>query len=141
MANYYGYHRTNYFAVTDEAKFREIMSHVYGAEENPQIWEKEINGVKKFGFGAYSALSGYRENADNDFDTDYDLMCNKLQEVVAPGDAIIITEVGYEKLCYLSGYVTVITRDKQDYISLDEASIELAQQLLGNEEYNTQNSY
>lgn len=44
MANYLCSVRTNYFHVKDEDEFRELMSRVYGSEDNIDLWQKTDNG-------------------------------------------------------------------------------------------------
>lgn len=44
MANYLCSVRTNYFHVKDEDEFRELMSRVYGSEDNIDLWQKTYNG-------------------------------------------------------------------------------------------------
>lgn len=110
MANYYGTTRTNYFAVTDPERFKEIIGKVVGAEDNVKVFEREINGVQKYGFGCYTTINGY-ETDDEDSPYDYDAFINDLQDVLAPGDAIVITEIGNEKLRYLHAASQFITKE------------------------------
>ena len=59
-----------------------------------------------------------------------------MQQVVADGHAIIITEVGYEKLRYLVGDCTVITSQEIAYTNLSDIGLAKARQLLKNPQYN-----
>lgn len=79
------------------------------------------------------------EDCDDNYNTDD--VYKALQEIVAPGDAIIITEVGYEKLRYLVGDAVVITRDAIEYINLRSAAMEAACTLLNNPQFDTQMEY
>ena len=57
-----------------------------------------------YGFGAYSSICGLRheaEDADNGDEFEVEAVYEALSKVVAPDDAIIITEIGYEKLRYI----------------------------------------
>ena len=110
MATYNGFTRTNYFSVTDEDMLRDIVDRI--------VWDNDDGFFEdrggKFAFGSYGSVCGLRNaESENDSDSDeaYDDDCDDeyeadavyeaLQSIVAPDDAIIITEIGYEKLRYL----------------------------------------
>ena len=144
MVNYMGFTRTNYFSVTDAEKLRDIVDRI--------IWDNSGSfleeGYGGYVFGCYGSINGLRnpkqEDCDSeDYDDDYnaDDVYEALQEIVAPGDAIIITEVGYEKLRYLVGDTVVITRDAIEYINLRSAAMEAACKLLNNPQFDTQMEY
>lgn len=57
------------------------------------------------------------------------------RKVIAPDDAIIITEIGYEKLRYLTAYAVVITRTEVEFVELRSAALETAQRMLRDPEY------
>lgn len=141
MANYYGNTRTNYFRVTDEDKFKAIMSDTVMNDDQLEIWEKDILGVKHFAFGGYGSLYYEKELEDGSVLDDIDAFYEQLQTVIHPEDAIIITEVGNEKLRYLIGCSTVITKNEIDFVDINEQSIFLARQLLKDEHYNTHLAY
>jgi hypothetical protein len=102
MANYNATIRTNYFSVKDEARFREIMD-ACGAEDELYVFESE-DGTGKLGFGCYGRLNGIPAGeAADDEESDIDAFYDALQDVLSDGDAIIITELGYEYLRYLIG--------------------------------------
>ena len=105
MANYYGFTRTNYFAVKDEEKFRQVVASCQASEENPKVWEEAVDGQTLFAFGCYGSLSGLPCGDEEDYECDLGAFHSALQQVVADGHAIIITEVGYEKLRYLVGEI------------------------------------
>ena len=146
MANYTCRIRTNYFHVNDADAFREFMGTVYaGDTEGVSSVELFEGNDNTFAFGCTRGISGVR-NAASDEDEDaedsaYDEFIEGLQQHLADGDAIIITEVGYEKLCYLVGTVEVITKDQYKGLDLERQSFSLAQALLGNPEWTTKNSY
>lgn len=136
MANYNCVIRTNYFHVKDGKAFEEFMEHVSG-EDLELFYEKDDT----YAFGGYGMIYGYMENEDDDFDEAYDAMIKELQKHVADDDAIILTEIGNEKLRYLVGVVTVITRDNCSSIDIRESGLKLARHLLGDPNYNTQMDY
>ena len=136
MANYYGFTRTNYFAVKDEEKFRQGVASCQASEENPEVWEEAVDGQTLFAFGCYGSLSGLPCGDEEDYECDLGAFHNALQQVVADGHAIIITEVGYEKLRYLVGDCTVITSQEIAYTNLSDIGLAKARQLLKNPQYN-----
>ena len=139
MANYYGLTRTNYFQVTDEEKFLEIMSRCCGFEDGIEVVsETDQNNIKRFMFYSESGIAGF---CNDDDDYDINGFHNALQSVVAENDAIIITEVGHEKMRYLVGWVDVITRNEIKSESLEGIGKRLAREMLKNKEWDTKNSY
>lgn len=136
MANYYGFTRTNYFAVKDEEKFRQVVASCQASKENPEVWEEAVDGQTLFAFGCYGSLSGLPCGDEEDYECDLGAFHNALQQVVADGHAIIITEVGYEKLRYLVGDCTVITSQEIAYTNLSDIGLAKARQLLKNPQYN-----
>ena len=147
MANYNCAIRTNYFRVRNEAEFEEMMSHVYGSEDNIDLWkETDKNGNTVYGFGCYGGISGYCENydpedLDEDWDQAYDMFIDKLQECVAEDDAVIIMESGWEKMRYVCGYTTVITSKVIRCIDMVKTAVNSARDMLENPEWTTKTSY
>lgn len=159
MANYYGMTRTNYFHVKDVDRFREIINKTATADvigEELTIWppQKADDGTLLFSFGGYTSILGfevlpdgvteeeYNNNPyDYDVEYDYDAFAAALQEVVVPGDAIIIQEIGNEKLRYLVGDITIITSDDIRYMNIRDLSINLARKMLGNNNWDTKLEY
>ena len=146
MANYLCSVRTNYFHVKDEDKFREMMSQVYGCADSVDLWQETANeGKTVFGFGCYGGISGVinaKEDENEDVDeTAFDEFISGLQKCVADDDAIIIFEVGNEKLRYLVGSATVITSKSIEYLNIQQLAIQLAQGLLDNDDWQTSCEY
>jgi len=141
MANYYGTVRTNYFSVKDEAAFHKLMDSVM-AEDEIHIFESEqTDGSKKFGFGCYGTISGIASDPDDEDWPDRDRFLEALQELVCENDAIIVTEIGNEKLRYVGGISTVITHTKIQYVDMVAISVEVAGKSLGDPDYQTQMDY
>ena len=146
MANYCCTVRTNYFHVKDEEEFRALMARVYGSEDSVELWEKEDdNGKTVFGFGVYSGIAGVR-NARDDGDEDcddsaYDEFIDGLQKCVADDDAIIILEVGNEKMRYVVGSATIITSKDYEYLDITNLATERAAQMLCNPGWQTRCDY
>lgn len=144
MANYCCTIRTNYFHVKDEDKFRGLMNRVYGCEDSVELWEeKDSDGKTVFGFGVYGGIAGLR-NAQEDDDIDessYDEFIDGLQECVADNDAILIMEVGNEKMRYVVGSASIITSKEYQYMDITNLATRKAAELLGNTGWNTKCSY
>lgn len=147
MANYCGFTRTNYFRVTDAARLKAIVDHAVLSEDRLDLFTRQAGNETYYGFGCYDSISGLCPNWDSseepsdDEDASFELFEAELQKIIAPGDAIIITEVGYEKLRYLVAYSCVITRDTVDCVDLRELSIDKAQELLRNPDWDTVSEY
>lgn len=144
MADYICAVRTNYFHVKDEENFREFASKIRSENNDLEIWEKEDeNGEVVFGFGCVGSLIGVVSGADytEDPSVAYDEFIAGLQENIAEDDAVIIYEVGREKLRYLSGYATVITSKEQDCLDVSDFAVKQARSMLNNQEWITQSSY
>lgn len=147
MSNYYGKTRTNYFSVTDENALRDIISRVRGSEDTVELYmEQASNGEKKFMFLCGSDILGFPEIDENgeiyeDCDYSFDDFTAALQKILRENEAIIITEVGSEKMRYLSGHVTVITQNEVAYGNLRNLGVEIARRLLNNDSWETKNEY
>lgn len=158
MANYCCKIRTNYFSVTDEAKFREIMAACKGAEDTVHTFDNnKEGGGKKFGFYCCGSINGLpyklvddepvvtfvEDEAEEDLDCDIsgDLFYEALQNILPDGEAIIVTEIGSEKYCYLRGICLVITNNDIKYADLSREALELARKMLNNPDFTTENDY
>ena len=146
MANYCCVYRTNYFKVKDNEKFKEFMTHVY-AEDLEVFHKKDENGNELYGFGGYGGISGYFNNKNEyedsyeAWDNAYDNFIDGLAKQVAEDDAILLFEVGNEKLRYVVGSVAVITSKGYEYRDITNVGVEIAKQMLNNPNYDTQCSY
>ena len=147
MANYYGYTRTNYFAVTDPEKLKNIIERIVWDEGSLSFLSEQD---ERWGFGAYACICGLRpekaaedQEADDDSDDEWDASAvyEALSEVIAPGDAAIITEIGYEKLRYFNAYAVIITRGQIEVEDLRSHALSTAQTLLSDPKYGTRMDY
>lgn len=144
MANYYGSTRTNYFKVTDENAFKELIGRCVSDGEEVSVWTHECqDGTVLYGFGCYGDILGLSEDDgdDEDYDYNYDAFIGEIQKLLPEDEAAIITHVGQEKLRYLTGCVTVITKDKIEYNYLSKLGVEMARTMLGNPNWGTKNEY
>lgn len=150
MANYCCAVRTNYFHVKDPDAFKELMKNVACYEDNVSVWEsKDEIGNTVFGFGCYGSILGFPvheegDNEDDDYeydDYDFDEFANRLSEIVADDDAIIIQESGNEKLRYLVGSATIITHNGIKYLDIDTIAAETAANMIGRPFWKTRMTY
>ena len=146
MANYCCAYRTNYFKVKDNEKFKKFMTHVY-AEDLEVFHKKDENGNELYGFGGYGGISGYfnnkneYEDSDEAWDNAYDNLIDGLAKQVAEDDAVLLFEVGNEKLRYVVGSVAVITSKGYEYRDITNVGVEIARQMLNNPNYDTRCAY
>lgn len=142
MANYIGYTRTNYFAVKDEDAFQKAISDCRTSEGKLQLFEATVNGQKLFGFGCYGTISGIPPaDEEDDCEEDMDAFCDALQSVLADGHAIMITEIGYEKLRYLIGECIIITSSDISSIFLRDTALQEAREILNDPKYTPKMEY
>lgn len=157
MANLISKTRTNFIEITDFDKFKSILQNCSVDDGRTfTIIENTEDGVTKYGFHVTENIYGMRKrdescNAEScadcedsdecDMDCDYDAFLEELQQVIAPGDALIITTLCYEKLRYLKAYVDIVTHDSIDSIALETAAVKKAREMLGNKDWVTQNDY
>lgn len=140
MSNYNAAIRTNYFSVKDSAALRKLIDSVY-AEDTIELFMHELpNGSMQYGFGCYGTIDGIRDNEDTSGDDLY-AFYKALQKLVCENDAILIFEVGHEKLRYLVGYCTVITSTAIQYVDIRQQALDLAAKLLNTPGYNTRTEY
>lgn len=139
MANYQCTVRTNYFHVEDPDEFRALMSRARGNEGSIDLLESfDSDGYHMFAFGAEGGIAGIEASGG---EVSYEAFLNELQQCVRENDAIIIFEVGHEKLRYIVGAATVITRHDYNGLDLTNESIKLAKELLSNPEWTTKTEY
>ena len=142
MSNYYAYSRTNYFRVTDEEKYAELFSHLIGSEDSVEDFTEEKDGVKIHGFGCSSSIDFVVSAPDaEDPEYDFDFFLKELQKIIPKDEAFIFTEIGHEKLCYLTGYSIIVTKGKIEMIDLRSDSISKAREMLENDKFDTQLEY
>ena len=140
MANYYANARTNYFRVTDEEKYNELFKKLVGDNcEEVYDFTKEENGVKLHGFGCYGTIDFLVSSPDaEDPEYDWDVFTKKLQEILPEDEAFIYMENGHEKLCTVSGFSVIVTKDKVECVDICSTALEKAREMLNNKDYYTQ---
>lgn len=134
MSTYYGTTRTNYFKVTDETRFRELIGKCNcDDDEEMTVWVRALDdGTVTFAFACYGELTGI---PDKDGDSSCDNFIAELQKLLPDGEAVIITDAGHEKLHCVNGGVYVITNLDSRYVSLHDIGLSVARELLHNEKW------
>ena len=140
MANSQGRMRTNYFRVTDVERFKEIIAKVQGHEGEEVItFNKTIDGETFYGFGCTAQLQGYYDDEAEEYS--YDAFLDDLQTVVTPGDAVVIMEISYEKLRYISASAIIVTSERTESMDFAQLVLKKAAEVVGNPDYRTKIEY
>ena len=157
MADYISKCRSNYFAVTDEARLREIIQNCR-SEGNCLLIQDETDKSKfsirctcNFG-GLYGPIDGVMECKECkdvvceecelfEEDSTVAYFFSELQKILPAGEAIIFIEVGSEEMRYLSGLSTIITKDACQQLDLSDLSVTVARNMLCNSEFKTKMDY
>ena len=129
--------RTNYFRVTDKSYYDKLCKNLC-AEDTIHFWEKTIDGIPHVGFGCYAPIFYHcNETPENLEDTFFP----EMQKIIADDDAMILMEAGHEKLRYVVGFVTIVTKDKISHIDTTVEALKKAKELLGNPNFKTEMDY
>lgn len=129
--NTYEVVRTNYFRVNDADVFRDFIGRVICDEDKLELWEKPSpDGETLFAFGAYGSIIGILDDNGELGDEAYEDFLTGLQECIAVGDAIILMNIGHEKLREVFAEAVVITSDDSDCVDLCDAAVDLANSML-----------
>ncbi len=138
MANYHCAIRTNYFHVKDSELFHQFMARVYGTDSSVELWEgKDADHQAVFAFGSYGEISGLRDALDVD-EAGYDVFIRSLQQHIREDDAVVILEVGREKLRYLVGSAEIITCSSRECLDISDLAQARAATMLGTPGWQTQ---
>lgn len=143
MANYECAIRTNYFHVKDKEAFLKFTKKVVCCEDDLGVWEKtDKDGKIVFGFGCLGSIIGISEQSDEDKDmASYDNFIEELKKLIADDDAVIIFEIGREKLRYLNGTAEIVTSNDYTYLNLSDLAVNQARKMLSDSKWNTNYSY
>lgn len=146
MANYEATTRTNYFRVKDAEALKALIARTTSDIETVRLWSKECDDDNiRYAFGCYGSISGIKEDdelLDDSYDEDaFERFVQGLQECVVDDDAIVITEVGNEKLCYATAVATIITSTSCETVDLTESAYSKASQMLCDPNWTTMCEY
>lgn len=135
MADYISFTRTNYFRVTDEAAYQALYSYLRAENEALYDFTTEKDGTIWHSFGMYGTID-MSEDEDG-----MDGWFHKLQKLLPEDEAAILLEVGHEKLRYLVGEYTVVTKNAIENGNIEDASINTARRLLHDPSLKTKIEY
>lgn len=145
MADYIARTRTNYFAVTDRDKFLKVIRkcHVDGVTVLTPV---TLDNEPKVGFYCQGSIEGYPvapEKANGETDVyDIDAFLNDLSDTISPGDACIITEIGFESMRSFNACYTIVAPGRKiKCMDPNELAKDEARALLNNPEWETRMSY
>lgn len=142
MANYCCIIRTNYFHVKDVSDFENLINSVWSEDSIDVFRDRDEQGREVVGFGTYGSIWGLTENdAEEGDDASYDKFIKELQKCVEDDDAILIMEVGHEKLRYLTGVTETITRNEYKAVGMIESAVSEASKMLKTSKYSTKVAY
>ena len=105
MANYTATARSNYFAVKDDAAFKD-----WCATRDLDVWQGSDDNAARFAIapGAQCECGGWPELMDGDDNEPADDLCESLAQHLREGEVAILLELGHEKLRYLVGAATAV---------------------------------
>ena len=149
MANYIGTARTNYFHVTDENKYNYLFKGLVGTDDEIISFdETDKEGKTLHGFGTYGSVCWSPSKAEgnpdwlDEDDTDgLDSFLNELKTILPEDEAFVLMDTGHEKLRYLVGYATVVTKKDIQHIDLTDMAGKLARAMLQKPDYRMQIEY
>ena len=142
MANYMAVSRTNYFRVTDEEKYEELVSKLWCEDEVEDLSYREKDGTLYHGFGGCGSIDYYPDSEDGvcDGDSDFDGFIAELQKILPEDEAFMLFESGYEKLRYVTGWTIVVTREHIEGMNIQRWAVNKAREILG-EDFETRTDY
>lgn len=140
MANYCETCRTNYFRVTDEGRYQALFNDLTAEDEIHDFTEIR-DGVIWHAFGSYSFITFAYIDMDGEEEYDMGLFYDELQDILPDGEAFILMGAGYEKLRYVTGYTTIVTKDNIKTVNIKNEALKIARDLLKDPDWKTQMEY
>lgn len=128
------------FSFEDEEKYNELFSHLIACDCDVNDFTKEQDGILYHGFGAFSSID-YFPNNDYIEECNFDLFLSELQKILPEDEAFIYMESGAEKLCYITGFSIVVTRNEIKNVNIISDALRIAKQMLNNKDFDTQMEY
>lgn len=140
MANYYETCRTNYFRVIDEGRYQALFNSLTAEDEIHDFTETR-DGVIWHAFGSYSFITFAYIDTDGEEEYDMGLFYDELQDILPDGEAFILMGAGYEKLRYVTGYATIVTKDNIKTVNIQHEALKTARDILKNPDWTTEMTY
>ena len=146
MANVIGATRTNYFAVTDANRLRQLVNGLVAEDDITFSSMIGKDGIERFMFGCYDSIGymEYDENGEEKFEDcyeGYDYFIKEIQKILPDNDAIILLYAGHERLRSVDADACIVTNKKIASLCLSDLAVFKAQDLLGNDNYDTRLQY
>lgn len=138
MADYICRTRSNYFQVTDEQALHQLI-HRCLADGKVCIKSKKEEGKLKHCIFCDGHIEGI--SCQEAEEGDCEAFIRELKALLPAGEAIIITEAGWEKYNYVTSHSYVITRKGNMRVSIEYAVLVAARKLLNDQHFNTQMDY
>lgn len=141
MSTYKACTRTSYFQVTDAEKLEEILGRC-STEDKIDLFTQLIGEKIYYAFGCESSISGLiPAGSEPDEEGSYPDLIAALQELILPGEAIVIMESGHEKLQYVVGEAIVIIKETYQGFNIQDMALKTARNLLRNPDYEMKMEY
>ena len=127
MANYIANSRTNYFKVTDENEYNNIIKNLISNSEI-EFMKKKIDGEIHYGFASYGWFD-YKNPKTNEYN--FDEFLKKIQKILPDNEVFVYMESGHEKLRYITGLAIICTNKEIRQMSLQEWILSQTKELTG----------
>lgn len=131
--------RTNWFKVKDpNALMNAFPALVIENGGHLQIFTRHEDGGIRFAFGSEQEIKGYPDENEG---VDIHPFIEKLVDIVADDDVIILQEVRHDKLRYVAAGAYFITSRGWDFVDFSETIYQKACEVTGNKDFKTQLEY
>lgn len=127
--------RTNYFAVNDKLAFSQMVNIlITGDDDKARLME---NSQGEVGFCCNDYVYGLRASTDPDasYDAMETAMVQRIQQLIEPGHACIISCISWENLRTVESFALVITRDDVKTLDMNNLSLDTARAMLSDDKY------
>lgn len=133
MSEYGAACRTNWFHVTDPERLRRLIASVRTLQGNPIMLWKSKDKLQRdvYAFGGYGTIADvYSCASENEDDFEYGPFITDLSEILTDDEAVVISEIGNDKLQYIVAYAVVVTKYEIRTVDLFNASVQEAEEML-----------
>lgn len=129
--------RTNYFAVTDKEAFREMITQLTTSEGEPVAMMENHTG-SQVAFCCEDLIIGLKntDSAEEEYEDELETrMIHRIQELLVPGHACIISDICWDNLRTVNGGALIITKDNYQGFNMNDFALNLAKNMLGDQNY------
>lgn len=132
--------RTNYFRVTDEKRYEELLGK-YMDEDGIGIVGDFTDCSREEKWHCFG-VDGNVDAIDDAGESALERFMNGISEIVHPEDAFVIKEVGAEGFRYLCAFAAIVTRDSDPrFVDFDSTIISTVRELVDNPDYSIEMEY